>query len=111
MNRYRNRTDFSLKNGRIRAEISISLEATLEEGDIGKAHYNEAISREIEKAIMDGITKAYDALYRRMGVDGFNLARMLERHNTALYEMDKDIMETVLVFDINVNLRSTGAVV
>jgi len=113
--KYKSDMSFFERNNRLYAKISIKLDGDIEEAPLNSSIDHNSIIQTAEKNIEDDVKKAYEALYSRMGVDGFSMERALERKNPSLHRTYIEdgtisIMEIPVILDINVTIRSTGAV-
>ena len=114
ISKYRSRIAFIEQRGELHAMIIIELEGDLEESPDTENITREAFEQKAEEHIKSDIQKAFDALYVRMGVDGFSLRRELEKNYPHLYERHlsegASAMNIPISLNISVNINSTGNV-
>ena len=110
ISKYKSGLNFFETDEGIYARISINVDGNMEEAAFRENTDHEALARKAEKNIEEGIRNAYEALYKRMGVDGFNMARLIEKQNPGFYWEYAEggtvcVMEILLVFDVSVNIK------
>ena len=114
ISKYKSRITFFEQRGELHALIIIELEGDLEEAPNTENITREILEQRAKEHIQEDIEKAFEALYVRMGVDGFSLGRELEKNYPQLYEQHiragSSAMDIPIHFDINVTINGAGSV-
>ena len=112
ISKYKSRITFFERGDELYATIIIELEGDLEESPDTENIPVTTFEQKAEEHIQSDLQKAFDALYVRMGVDGFSLRREFEKNYPKLYEhhlsAGSSAMDIPILFDINVKINSTG---
>ena len=98
------RMDFYEDNGVIYACLNMDIEADGEEFQI---------EEQAKAAIKEQINTAYEALYNKAGVDGFNLLTNMKKKNPDLYKiyfenMEEDFKNIPVVLNIDIAINNTS---
>ncbi|MCL2565210.1 MAG: Ger(x)C family spore germination protein [Defluviitaleaceae bacterium] len=113
IDKYKPNLSFFELDDEIYALISIKIEGEIEETQIKGNESTDSIIQKAKSNIEEDIKKAYEALYIRMGVDGFNMERAFERKNPYLYRIftedrGKDVMDMTIMIEVDVVVNRTG---
>ena len=105
---------FEIGDNMIYAVISIKIEGDIEEAPIIAGKNTDSIIQKAKDSIEADIKKAYEALYIRIGADGLNMERTLEKKNPYLYKKYtedeyKSIMDITVLLGVDVIINSKGA--
>jgi len=115
ISKYKSRFTFFEQGTRLYARISIYVDGDLEEMPHMAEFDKDLLMRKAEDSVREDLKNAYEALYVRMGVDGFNINRELEKSNPYLHrrhivDAGLCIMDIPIALDINVVIRGEGSV-
>jgi len=115
INKYKSEFDFFELDERLYAKIKIALTGDLEEAPGTKNIDKCLLQRITEDSIRNDIERVHEALYVRMGVDGFNISRELEKKRPNLHRRHIeiggiDILDMPFVLEIDVMISGTGSI-
>ena len=112
INKCKTRMDFYEENGQVYARLNMDIEAECEDMPLWE-NSTQRLAEEAKQAIKNQINAAYDALYNKIDVDGFNFLSSMEKKNSNLYKiyfenMGGDFRNIPVVLNLDITISSTG---
>jgi len=113
INKCKTHMDFYEEEGIIYARLNIEARADICESFAGDSFNSSEVSKKSSDLIRAQINTAYDALYNKIGVDGFGLLSNMEKKNPDLHKiyfenMGMDFREIPVIVNINIETNNTG---